>query len=228
MRSSTCSSRPGSTRSSGSRVSIRLELYDALAGRPSIRHILTRHEQGAAFAADGFARVQPAARRPVDNDRTGHVQHARGVRRGMVRFVAHRPPRRPDRRRPRRARPGRPPRDPGPGPVVRVGDRLRRPSQDAGGGPRSRRRCAAMLDDGTLAARLCRAADRPDRPAGRRTEPDRRIPRTGRAPSPRRSSPRRASWPGRSACSSLPAPASSVPGRRPPSADSRSASVPRS
>jgi acetolactate synthase-1/2/3 large subunit len=34
-----------------------LELYDALAGRLSIRHILTRHEQGAAFAADGFARV---------------------------------------------------------------------------------------------------------------------------------------------------------------------------
>src|SRR5688572_31537354 len=34
-----------------------LELYDALAGTPSIRHILTRHEQGAAFAADGYARV---------------------------------------------------------------------------------------------------------------------------------------------------------------------------
>lgn len=34
-----------------------LGLYDALAGAPSIRHILTRHEQGAAFAADGFARV---------------------------------------------------------------------------------------------------------------------------------------------------------------------------
>ncbi len=34
-----------------------LGLYDALAGAPSIRHILTRHEQGAAFAADGYARV---------------------------------------------------------------------------------------------------------------------------------------------------------------------------
>ena len=34
-----------------------LAFYDALAGRPSIRHILTRHEQGAAFAADGYARV---------------------------------------------------------------------------------------------------------------------------------------------------------------------------
>ena len=34
-----------------------LPLYDALAGVPSIRHILTRHEQGAASAADGYARV---------------------------------------------------------------------------------------------------------------------------------------------------------------------------
>lgn len=34
-----------------------LGLYDALANAPSIRHILPRHEQGAAFAADGYARV---------------------------------------------------------------------------------------------------------------------------------------------------------------------------
>lgn len=34
-----------------------LGLYDALAGTTAIRHILTRHEQGAAFAADGYARV---------------------------------------------------------------------------------------------------------------------------------------------------------------------------
>lgn len=34
-----------------------LGLYDALAGEPEIRHVLTRHEQGAAFAADGYARV---------------------------------------------------------------------------------------------------------------------------------------------------------------------------
>jgi acetolactate synthase-1/2/3 large subunit len=34
-----------------------LPLYDAFAGEPAIRHILTRHEQGAAFAADGYARV---------------------------------------------------------------------------------------------------------------------------------------------------------------------------
>lgn len=34
-----------------------LGLYDALADAPSLRHILTRHEQGAAFAADGYART---------------------------------------------------------------------------------------------------------------------------------------------------------------------------
>jgi len=33
-----------------------LPLYDALLGSP-IRHVLTRHEQGAVFAADGYARV---------------------------------------------------------------------------------------------------------------------------------------------------------------------------
>jgi len=34
-----------------------LAVYDALYGHPSIRHILTRHEAGAAFMADGFARA---------------------------------------------------------------------------------------------------------------------------------------------------------------------------
>src|SRR4029079_6854396 len=34
-----------------------LALYDALAERPGIRHILPRHEQGAAVAADGYARI---------------------------------------------------------------------------------------------------------------------------------------------------------------------------
>jgi acetolactate synthase-1/2/3 large subunit len=32
-------------------------LYDALYRQPAVRHILTRHEQGAAFAADGAARA---------------------------------------------------------------------------------------------------------------------------------------------------------------------------
>ena len=34
-----------------------LGLYDALAGEPRIKHFVVRHEQGAGFAADGFARV---------------------------------------------------------------------------------------------------------------------------------------------------------------------------
>ncbi len=34
-----------------------LGIYEALRRKPQIRHILTRHEQGAAFMADGYARV---------------------------------------------------------------------------------------------------------------------------------------------------------------------------
>src|SRR5439155_3131804 len=34
-----------------------LGFYDALASEPRIKHYLVRHEQGAGFAADGFARV---------------------------------------------------------------------------------------------------------------------------------------------------------------------------
>ena len=33
-----------------------MPLYDALEGS-GVRHILTRHEQGAVFAAEGYARV---------------------------------------------------------------------------------------------------------------------------------------------------------------------------
>ena len=33
-----------------------LSVYDALLDRPEIRHVLVRHEQGAAFMADGYAR----------------------------------------------------------------------------------------------------------------------------------------------------------------------------
>ena len=33
-----------------------MPLYDALDGS-GVRHILTRHEQGAVFAAEGYARV---------------------------------------------------------------------------------------------------------------------------------------------------------------------------
>ena len=34
-----------------------LHIYDALLDCPGVRHILTRHEQGAAFMADGYARA---------------------------------------------------------------------------------------------------------------------------------------------------------------------------
>ncbi|MDP4107387.1 MAG: thiamine pyrophosphate-binding protein, partial [Bacillota bacterium] len=33
-----------------------LYIYDALVSSPGIKHILTRHEQGAVHAADGYAR----------------------------------------------------------------------------------------------------------------------------------------------------------------------------
>ena len=34
-----------------------LAIYDALSQTPGIEHILCRHEQGAGFAADGYART---------------------------------------------------------------------------------------------------------------------------------------------------------------------------
>jgi thiamine pyrophosphate-dependent acetolactate synthase large subunit-like protein len=36
------------------------QMYEALAASPNLHHVLTRHEQGAAFAADGYARVSGA------------------------------------------------------------------------------------------------------------------------------------------------------------------------
>ncbi|RLD94196.1 MAG: acetolactate synthase large subunit, partial [Aquificota bacterium] len=33
-----------------------INLYDEMVNYPQIRHILTRHEQGAIHAADGYAR----------------------------------------------------------------------------------------------------------------------------------------------------------------------------
>ena len=38
-----------------------LPFYDALRDETSIRHILTAHEQGAAHAADGYARASGTA-----------------------------------------------------------------------------------------------------------------------------------------------------------------------
>ncbi len=40
-----------------------MPVYDALLDYPQVRHVLTRHEQGAAHAADAYARVQRDKRR---------------------------------------------------------------------------------------------------------------------------------------------------------------------
>ena len=34
-----------------------LPIYDALREEPGLRHVLARHEQGAGFMADGYARI---------------------------------------------------------------------------------------------------------------------------------------------------------------------------
>ena len=34
-----------------------LPIYDAMLDTPELRHILARHEQGAGFMADGYARI---------------------------------------------------------------------------------------------------------------------------------------------------------------------------
>ena len=34
-----------------------MPFYDALHGTPALKHVLVRHEQGAAFAANGYARA---------------------------------------------------------------------------------------------------------------------------------------------------------------------------
>jgi len=38
-----------------------LSLYDAMRGETGLRHILARHEQGAGFMADGYARLSGRA-----------------------------------------------------------------------------------------------------------------------------------------------------------------------
>ena len=86
-----------------------LPLYDVLGDYPELRHILVRHEQGGAHAADGYARVDRPRRRLH-----GHVRPGRHEPRHRHR---HRAPRlRPDgrdhRQRARRAhRQGRVPGD---------------------------------------------------------------------------------------------------------------------
>ena len=47
-----------------------LAVYDALLDSP-IRHVSARHEQGAAFMADGYARAGGDSRRLSQHHRTG-------------------------------------------------------------------------------------------------------------------------------------------------------------
>ena len=68
-------------------------LYDALLDAPDLRLVVTRHEQGAAFMADGYARasgrtacVVTITGPGVTNASTGA---GRGLRRVLTRF-AHR------------------------------------------------------------------------------------------------------------------------------------------
>ena len=47
-----------------------MPVYDALCGNEKIRHILSRHEQGAAHAAEGYAQSQWTSRSVHGNFRT--------------------------------------------------------------------------------------------------------------------------------------------------------------
>ncbi len=162
-----------------------LGLYDALAGTPSIRHILTRHEQGAAFAADGYARVLGvpgvcstttgpgtfntlAAVAEAWSDSSPVVVLAGQIDAaldGLGHGVLHETPDQGRSFEALTAFTGRP--------------------RTHGSHPGRGRRGAALLDDRTAAAGLRRAPDRPAAPAVRRGCPRRRVPRTGRAGSGR-------------------------------------------
>ncbi len=148
-----------------------LPLYDVLGDYPELRHVLVRHEQGGAHAADGYARV---------TGRVGVCMGTSGPGRDEPRHRHRdRPPRlRPDGRdhRQRAGRPHRQGRLPG--------DRHQRhhPADDQAQLPRPRRRRPA--------ARHRRGVPhRPDRPArARSTSTSPRTPssrRPGRSTRPR-------------------------------------------
>ena len=59
-----------------------LALWRALGDSP-IRLVGVRHEQTAAYAADGYARAARLARRGPDHDRARRGEHARRRRRGL-------------------------------------------------------------------------------------------------------------------------------------------------
>ena len=59
-----------------------LALWRELSGSP-IRLVGVRHEQTAAYAADGYARASGRLGRGAHHDRPGRGQHARRGRRGV-------------------------------------------------------------------------------------------------------------------------------------------------
>ena len=61
-----------------------LAILDALRDTPQIRFILTRHEQGAAFMAYGFARARAQARGGHCDRRAGRDQSRHRHRRGAT------------------------------------------------------------------------------------------------------------------------------------------------
>ena len=54
-----------------------LPIYDVLGDYPELRHVLVRHEQGAAHAADGYAGWACAWARPARAPRTSSPASAR-------------------------------------------------------------------------------------------------------------------------------------------------------
>ena len=59
-----------------------LPLYDVLGDYPDLRHVLVRHEQGAAHAADGYARASGQGRRLPRHLRPGRHQPGHRPRHG--------------------------------------------------------------------------------------------------------------------------------------------------
>ena len=80
-----------------------VELYRGLA-RSKIRHVTPRHEQGAGFMADGYARVSRQAGRRLRHHRAGPDQHHHRDGAGARRFGADAGDLRRQRRRRRSAR----------------------------------------------------------------------------------------------------------------------------
>src|SRR2546422_4937046 len=53
-----------------------MPFYDALHGHPGLRHILVRHEQAAAHAADGYARAGRDRKSTRLNSSHGYISYA--------------------------------------------------------------------------------------------------------------------------------------------------------